>query len=169
MSHFSLSDTYIVRIKNRMFCYIKELGIIIGTYKGLSDMDFDLKNDCYVHNIDKKDIESAYRVKETYVVYKGHEARFVNYNEETGEFFVVFDNDLAGDALGIKPRMETHEKPYAVYEAIIPDKDIPEIYEIREPVTGFIFESPRIVFHKKNGKWLPYHELGAPLKDEEWL
>lgn len=168
MGRFIKSGFPIVKIGNRMFFYIFQNKEIWGFSSDLSSIGFEKMKGYFRRSVDKQEIESAYRVKGTYVVYKGYRGRYVSYNEETGEFFVVFDDDLDGKALGIKPRMETSERPYAVYEAVLPEKDIIDIYEVRVHEEGFIFESPRIIFHKRDGKWLPYHELGEILEDDEW-
>ena len=168
MGRFKSIAFPIIKIENRMFYYIFQNNKIWGYTPDLSLIGFEKVDKYFQRSVDKQEIESAYRVKETIVVYKGYKARLVKYNEESGELFVVF-NSFDGKALGITPRMDMSERPYAVYEATLLESEVHEIYEIRVPFKEFVFESPRIVFHKRDGKWLPYHELGALLEDDEWI
>ena len=169
MNRFRTSHYPIVRIKNRMYCYVEEQGVIIGNYPDLSSLGFENMGNYFKRSVDEQEIESAYRVYENYSVYKGTQVRVGNYKKETGEIFIMFDEEAAGEAAGIKPRIDYDDKCYHYYEAYVPESELMDIYEVRKPVKGFPFKSPEIIYHKKNGEWLPWHDLGTPLKEGEWI
>lgn len=158
----------IVRIGNRMYQYIEDEKLILGYDSSLSALGFREEDDYFERDIDEKEIDSAYSVFNKIAIYKGRKAGVIRSKLETNEIFLSF-NHADGEALGIEPKVDHLDKNNAIYIVGIPEKDIPEIYEIRKPIDGFAFESPRIVFHKRDGKWLPWHELGAPLAEDEWL
>lgn len=81
--------------------------------------------------------------------------RVADYKEKEGEIFVMFDNDSEGEAAGIKPRIDGSDKCMRYYEAYVPESDVTDVYEVREAVECFPFVSPKIVYHKKDGLWIP--------------
>ena len=161
--------TIIVRVKGRDFFYWNNS--IIGSLPELVNLGFkyDKEEDEYVRVVKDSEIDSAYRVKRNYGIYKGFQVRVADYKEKEGEIFVMFDNDSDGEAAGIKPRIDYNDKCMRYYEAYVPESEVTDVYEVREAVEGFPFVSPKIVYHKKDGVWLPWHEYGTPLKDGEWI
>lgn len=168
MSRFFSSNFPIVRIGNRMYQYSESRKTIWGTDSDLSSMGFKNDGDSFERVIEENEIDSAYRVSMVRGLYRDYTVIVNWYEEDTKEFFVTFESK-DGEAVGIKPRIDYFDKNNPYYEAYIPESELPEIYEIRKPQRDFPFESPRIVFHKKDGGWLPFHELGALLEDDEWL
>lgn len=158
----------IVRIGNRMFKYIKERHLIFGSDSCLSALKFRGENEYFEHEIDENEIDSVYYVLNTYAIYRGYKAQVIKSIQETNQICVIFRNS-DGRALGIKPEIDVFDKNNPIYIANLPESEINEIYEVRIPQDGFAFETPRIVFHKRNGKWLPWHELGASLGEDEWI
>ena len=169
MNRFRTSHYPIVRIEHRMYCYVEDLGVIIGNYPDLSSLGFENMGIYFKRSVDKQEIESAYRVYENYTVYKGTQVRVGEYKKETDEIFIMFDDEASGKAAGIKPRIDSDDKEYRYYEAYVPESEVLDIYEVRKPVKGFPFVSPGIVYHKKEGVWLPWHDFGTPLKEDEWI
>lgn len=161
--------TIIVRVKGRDFFYWNNS--IIGSLPELVNLGFkyDKEEDEYVRVVKDSEIDSAYRVKRNYGIYKGFQVRVADYKEKEEEIFVMFDNDSDGEAAGIKPRIDYNDKCMRYYEAYVPESEVTDVYEVREAVEGFPFVSPKIVYHKKGGVWLPWHEYGTPLKDDEWI
>ncbi len=159
----------IVRIDNREFLIWKDT--IIGFAPELKDMGFkyDAKDKCYFRKFDFDEIDSAYMVYGNYAMYKGLRARVGEYKENTGEIYIMFDVEEDGEAAGITPFIDYNDKCYRYYYSYVPEKDITDIYEVRKPFKDFPFECPRIVFHKKDGVWLPWHDYGTLLKDDEWM
>lgn len=170
MRRFVGDGSTIVRIGNRMFKYIESLELISGSYPGLSALGFETKTGAIFNKkIEKDQIDSAYSVMDIVGLYLNkYKAYIFGYNEETKEVLIRL-SDRDGKATGMKPKIDRYERNNIYYEAYVPESDLSEIYEIREPEGDFPFESPRIVYHRKDGVWLPWHELGAPLKDDEWL
>lgn len=158
----------IVRIGNRMFWYEYKSGVIRGTYPELLSMGFADKGEYYERPVSKDEIDSAYYIKRMYVIYKGFKGVVESYDRENHLMQICFwDED--GIKLGIEPFIDKADKNIATYLKDILDSEVDNIFEVRQHAEGFPFESPRIVFHKKDGEWIPYHELGALLKDDEWI
>lgn len=169
MDRFNTGGMPIVRIGNRMFKYVEQMRLIFGYDASLSSISgFRKDGVVFERNVEENEIESAYFVSNTLGLYLNYKVRVVKYNQESNEILVVFDN-ADGIAAGITPKIDEFDKNNKYYETYVPDEDVKEIYEVREPEKGFVFDSPRIVFHKRDGKWLPWHELGALLKDDEWI
>ncbi len=169
MNRFRNSINPVVRIENRMFYYSVRNNIIRGNYLDLSSLGFKNIGKYFERQIKETEIDSAYRVKCNYGIYKGFQVRVADYKEKEGEIFVMFDNDSEGEAADIKPRIDYNDKCMRYYEAYVPESEVTDVYEVREAVEGFPFVSPKIVYHKKDGVWLPWHEYGTPLKDGEWI
>lgn len=168
MDRFYIGEFPIVRIGNRMFRYIKEMGMIMGFDSSLSDIGFKNVGITYRRNIEEDEIDSAYFVNNILGVYHDYKVRVEKYDKDSNQILVVF-NSADGFAEGIEPKIDEFDKNNKYYEAFVPENDVKEIYEIRQPEKDFAFESPRIVFHKRDGQWLPWHELGAPLSEDEWI
>ena len=158
----------IVRIGNRMFFYEYKSGVIRGTNRDLLSMGFKDKGEYYERSVSEDEIDSAFYIKNTYVVYKGFKAVLESYNKESHVMMIGF-YDEDGEKLGVKPYIDTFDKNIKYYKTEIPDSEADEVFEIRQPAQGFPFESPRIVFHKRNGEWITWHDYGTPLQDDEWI
>lgn len=169
MNRFRDSINPVVRIGNRMFYYSVRNNVIRGNYFDLSSMGFKNIGKYFERQIKESEIDSAYRVICNYGIYKGFQVRVADYKEKEEEIFVMFDNDSDGEAAGIKPRIDYNDKCMRYYEAYVPESEVTDVYEVREAVEGFPFVSPKIVYLKKDGVWLPWHVYGTPLKDDEWI
>lgn len=161
----------IVRIKGKEYLYDESDSVICGVIPELLSQGFKYIQDegDYIRPVKASEIESAYRVKRNYGMYKGYKVRVADYREDKGDIFVMFDNEKEGEAAGIEPWIDVNDKCMRYYEAYVPESDVPDIYEMRVPVDGFPFVCPEIVYHKKDGVWQPWHDYGTPLKDDEWL
>ncbi len=168
MNRFSTGGCPIVRIGNRMFMYVEQTNKIFGYDSSLTEIGFEKCDGIFERNVEQKEIDSAYNVINTLGIFHDFKVRVIEYDLNAQKILVAF-NTTDGRAAGIPPKCDQFDKNNIYYEAYVPEEDINEIYEIRKPAKDFPFKSPEIVYHKKNGKWLPYHELGAPLKDDEWL
>ena len=169
MKRFDIIAYPIVRIGDRMFKYVQSMNIIFGYDSSLSALGFKEDGIVFERKVEEKEIESAYHVVYIYGIYRNFKVEIIGFNEKNNNEINVLFNDEDGVAAGIEPTIEYWDKNNTLYRASIPESEIKEIYEVRIPEDDFVFESPRIVFHKKNGKWLPWHELGAPLAEDEWI
>ena len=172
MENFRNGITTIVRIKNREYMYIKNT--IYGYSAELEELGFEHHDEAptyreYSRAVDKSEIESAYRVKWNFGIYKGVRVRVADYQKETGKIFIMVDYDEQGNAFGIEPRIDYNDKCYRYYETYVDVSEVTDIYEQREPVEDFPFICPEIVYLKKDGEWILWHEYGALLKDDEWV
>ena len=163
----------IVRIKNREYLYSKNT--IYGYSPELEGLGFEHHDKVptyrvYYRPVDKSEIESAYRVKCNYGIYKGVRVRVADYQKDTGKIWISvgYDDEL-GKALGIEPWIDYNDKCMRYYETYVDVSEVTDIYEQREPVEEFPFTCPEIVYLKKDGEWILWHEYGALLKDDEWV
>lgn len=168
MKRFNTGGFPIVRIENRMFKYIKEMGLIMGYDPSLSNLGFEEKVNTFRRKVAEDEIESAYYVNSTIGIYLDYKVSVLDYKEETKEILIRLNN-ADGKAAGFSPKIDVFDKNNEYYEEYVPEKDMKEIYEIRKPEDGFVFESPRIVFHMKDGKWIPRHRYGSLLDENVWL
>lgn len=167
MDRFNINYPF-VRIENRIFIYIESMNLIIGSSPDLASMGFKANRLVYERNVEKSEIDSAYYVPIIRARYRGYIVRVAEYKRDTNEIVIVFGYE-DGEAAGIKPQYDPFDKMNGYYEACVPESEVEEIFEVREPEKSFPFESPRIAFHKKDGVWLKWHDLGAPLQDDEWI
>lgn len=164
--------TKIVRIKNREYMYIKNT--IYGYSPELEGLGFEHHDEAptyreYSRPVEKSEIESAYKVEWNYGIYKGVRVRVSDYQKDTGKIYIMVDDDEQGEALGIEPWIDHNDKNYRYYETYVDVSEVTDIYEQRGPVEDFPFTCPEIVYLKKDGEWIPWHEYGALLKDGEWV
>lgn len=169
MDRFENGGFPIIRIGNRMFTYLKRKKLIVGYDSSLSTLGFKEHGVVFERNIEENEIESAYYVIYRFGIYLNYKVEIIRFNEKNNNEIIVLFSDEDGKAAGIEPTIDHMDKNNTLYWASIPESEIKEIYEIRIPEAGFAFESPKIVYHKKDGIWLPYHELGAQLEKDEWL
>lgn len=169
MGRFALSSDPIVRIGNRMFFYWEQHNLVFANNSKLSSLGFEKSGNIYKRFVNRKEIDSAYKVDGYYGEYKGFKVRIGEFKENSSKIYVMFDSETDGIAAGIKPIIDPYDKCYLIYEAFVSESKVDNIYEVRRAAKGFPFQSPEIVYHKKDGKWLPWHELGTLLKDDEWL
>lgn len=172
MENFRNYYTVIVRIKNREYMYFKN--IIYGYSPELEGLGFEHHEEAptyreYSRPVEKSEIESAYKVKWNYGIYKGVRVRVSDYQKDTGKIYIMVDDDKQGEALGIEPWIDHNDKNYRYYETYVDVSEVTDIYEQRGPVEDFPFTCPEIVYLKKDGEWIPWHEYGALLKDGEWV
>lgn len=158
----------IVKIGDRMYFYSVAEGVIRGTNPELSSMGFVPKGIYFDRPVNKSEIDSAFKVCKICVAYKGYEALLMELNEETGNLLILL-GDADGAKLGIKPIIDYNDKCIHYYVTKVPDSEVTDIYEIRKPIEGFPFVSPEKVYHKKDGVWIPWHEMGTLLKEGEWI
>ena len=164
--------TKIVRIKNREYMYIKNT--IYGYSPELEGLGFEHHNEAptyreYSRPVDKSEIESAYKVHYNYGIYKGVRVRVSDYQKDTGKIYIMVGDEKQGMALGIEPWIDHNDKNYRYYETYVDVSEVTDIYEQREPVEELPFTCPEIVYLKKDGEWILWHEYGALLKDDEWV
>ena len=164
--------TKIVRIKNREYMYIKNT--IYGYSPELEGLGFEHHNEAptyreYSRPVDKSEIESAYKVHYNYGIYKGVRVRVSDYQKDTGKIYIMVGDEKQGMALGIEPWIDHNDKNYRYYETYVDVSEVTDIYEQREPVEELPFTCPEIVYLKKDGEWILWHEYGALLKDGEWV
>lgn len=159
----------IVRINSREFLLWKKT--IIGFSEDLKNFGFTYKKNegYFVRDVEMNEVDSAYVVVENYAMYKGFRARVGSYKKDTGEIYIMIDNEREGESAGITPIIDYSDKCTRYYYAYVPESEISDIYEVRKPLKDFPFETPRIVFHKKDGEWIPWHDYGTPLKEDEWI
>lgn len=169
MRKFRNCYTVVARIKGREFFYSERNNVIRGSYQDLPSLGFSNKGRYFERTVNADEIDSAYRVKWNYGIYKGFRVKVADYREELGDIFVMFDSDEDGKAAGITPRIDPNDKFGCFYEAYVPESDVTDVYEAREAVDGFPFLSPETVYLKKDGVWLRCPEYGTPLKDDEWV
>ncbi len=165
--------TPIVRIKNREYMYIKNT--IYGYSPELEGLGLEHHEEAptyrkYSRPVDKSEIESAYRVGWTFGIYKGVRVRVFDYQKDTGKIGIsVGYDDEKGEALGIEPLIDYNDKGMLYYETYVDVSEVTDIYEERRPVEELPFTCPEIVYLKKDGEWILWHEYGALLKDDEWV
>ena len=169
MRTFRNCYTIVARIKGREFFYSEKGNVIRGSYPDLPSLGFINKGKYFEREIDPAEIDSAYKVKWNYGLYKGFKVRVADYREEQGDIYVMFDSDEEGKAAGITPWIDPNDKFGRFYEAYVPESEVTDVYELREAVDGFPFICPEIVYLKKDGVQLPWHEYGTPLQDNEWI
>lgn len=173
MKNFRNGVTPIVRIKNREYMYIKNT--IYGYSPELEGLGFEYHEEAptyrkYSRPVDKSEIESAYRVECNYGIYKGERVHVGDYQKDTGKIYItVWCDDELGKALGIEPWIDYNDKCMRYYETYVDVSEVTDIYEQRVPVEDLPFTCPEIVYLKKDGEWILWHEYGALLKDDEWV
>ena len=170
MENFRNGITTIVRIKNREYMYIKNT--IYGYSAELEELGFEHHDEAptygeYSREVDKSEIESAYRVKWNFGIYKGVRVRVADYQKDTGKIYIMIDDEKQGMALGIEPWIDYNDKCYRYYETYVDVSEVTDIYELRGPVEDFPFTCPEIVYLKKDSQWIPWHAYGALLKEGE--
>ena len=84
MNRFRNSINPVVKIGNRMFYYSVRNNIIRGNYLDLSSMGFKNIGKYFERQIKDSEIDSAYRVKSNYGIYKGFQVRVADYKEKEG-------------------------------------------------------------------------------------
>ena len=66
-------------------------------------------------------------------------------------------------------KIDVNDKGMRYSETYVDVSEVTDIYEKRVPVEDFPFTCPKIVYLKKDGRWIPWHAYGALLKDGEWV
>ena len=172
MENFRNYYTVIVRIKNREYMYFKN--IIYGYSPELEGLGFEHHEEAptyreYSRPVEKSEIESAYRVKCNYGIYKGVRVRVADYQKDTGKIYIMVGDEKQGKALGIEPWIDYNDKCMRYYETYVDVSEVTDIYERRGSVEEFPCTCPEMVYLKKDGEWILWHEYGALLKDDEWV